>query len=263
MWLLHGALGPTCHICDHCHIWVYLGPKSHPTFCYQNAHQRQNIWQSIAIAMWNARGLGPTCLTDPFPVLSGWNHYLFSISYTQRLLINLLSTRPPNTTILDFSIFTAAWSFRGWGRVPRKIKGRCSNPIMHFCSYSPALSLPSFSVISLSTFCRLFFFQTSLKTLPLDSCSLSFSSSFKTSHKTPFSHSPSPLLFSQSLARFSFFFCSFFKPVFCHSLLYFSFLQIWILSLLVFLLFKSESSPWKPFSLLPDFLGLLIFFLPF
>ena len=130
-------------------IYEYLGPKSHP-----NAHQRQ----SIAIAMWNARGLGPTCLTDPFPVLSGWNHYLFSISYTQRLLINLLSTRPPNTTILDFSIFTAAWSFRGWGRVPRKIKGRCSNPIMHFCSYSPALSLPSFSVISLSTFCRLFFF---------------------------------------------------------------------------------------------------------
>lgn len=239
-------------------IYEYLGPKSHP-----NAHQRQ----SIAIAMWNARGLGPTCLTDPFPVLSGWNHYLFSISYTQRLLINLLSTRPPNTTILDFSIFTAAWSFRGWGRVPRKIKGRCSNPIMHFCSYSPALSLPSFSVISLSTFCRLFFFQTSLKTLPLDSCSLSlFLLLLRLPTRLPFPTAPLLCFSLNPLLGFPSFSVPFSKTSFLPLLTLFFFssnlnslsscfspLQIWILSLKTFL--TSSRLPW-PF----DFLSSLLKF---
>ena len=37
-----------------------------------------NILQSIATAMWNARGLGPTCPSEPPPVHSGRNHNLLS-----------------------------------------------------------------------------------------------------------------------------------------------------------------------------------------
>lgn len=93
--------------------YQYLGPKSHPTWdpaswsissnvqiCWvikakivktriciltnlllPDRPPKTNIWQSIATAMWNARGLGPACPTDPFPLHSGWNHNLFSETF--------------------------------------------------------------------------------------------------------------------------------------------------------------------------------------
>lgn len=72
---------------------------------------KMNMWQSIAAATWNARGLGPTWSSDPLPVHSGWNQSLFSESIKNQKLriwshIQVQHSRQNNNHKLIYPIYT-------------------------------------------------------------------------------------------------------------------------------------------------------------
>ena len=162
------------------------------------------------------------------------------------LILNIIYTKVVDKSLVDeatkhdylrfFDIYSSVVVQR-LRKSPKKNQREMLEPNNAFlfllsCSLSPLL-LCNFSLHFLQTF-----FFPNLSENPSSRLlqSFSFSSSFKTSHKTPFSHSPSPLLFSQPLARFSFFFCSFFKNQFSAT------------PYSIFLFFKSEFSLFLFFS---------------